>query len=348
MPSLIAGEAGAHDPDGTGHTAQNGTAHGFTHITHDKHADGAGVVNMLLLMLLTGLLFKLVVVPRCRHRVPYTVCLLFVGTLYGSLHVWSRMRYDTFGNFLEYDVTCDPTQNPTGTCASWFDTGGIAVIYEIAPHTLLFIFLPALIFESAFYTNTHIFVNNFVGILVMAMLGVVISISITASFVYLVPIIYTPQDDAITYASWGYGPAAIMVGSILSATDPVAVVALLKELGASEELGVLIEGESLLNDGTAYVAFLIAQAVTSSGFAENGLPTNSRHSPTIPNASVAGAPCHVNVSDTDQQSDFTASTEAYCARFTAADSVTLFVLLVGGGVVCGYIVGRIGAFSLDR
>ena len=42
-------------------------------------------------------------------------------------------------------------------------------------------------------------------------------------------------------------------GSILSATDPVAVVALLKSAGASPKLTILIVGESLLNDGTAMV-----------------------------------------------------------------------------------------------
>ena len=46
-----------------------------------------------------------------------------------------------------------------------------------------------------------------------------------------------------------------MMGSILSATDPVAVVALLKELGASISLNTLIEGESLLNDGVAMVFY---------------------------------------------------------------------------------------------
>ena len=51
--------------------------------------------------------------------------------------------------------------------------------------------------------------------------------------------------------------AALLYGSIISATDPVAVVALLKELGASRRLATLIEGESLLNDGTAMVVFLV-------------------------------------------------------------------------------------------
>ena len=48
-----------------------------------------------------------------------------------------------------------------------------------------------------------------------------------------------------------------MFGSIISATDPVAVVSLLKQLGASKRLSTMIEGESLLNDGTAMVAFTV-------------------------------------------------------------------------------------------
>ncbi len=49
---------------------------------------------------------------------------------------------------------------------------------------------------------------------------------------------------------------AFTLGAVLSATDPVAVVALLKELGASTKFNTLIEGEALLNDGTAMVFFL--------------------------------------------------------------------------------------------
>ena len=51
--------------------------------------------------------------------------------------------------------------------------------------------------------------------------------------------------------------AAVMFGAIISATDPVAVVSVLKELGASRTLSTLIEGESLINDGTAYVMFSV-------------------------------------------------------------------------------------------
>lgn len=51
--------------------------------------------------------------------------------------------------------------------------------------------------------------------------------------------------------------ACVLFGAIISATDPVAVVSLLKELGVSKRIGTLIEGESLLNDGTALVLFLV-------------------------------------------------------------------------------------------
>lgn len=49
---------------------------------------------------------------------------------------------------------------------------------------------------------------------------------------------------------------ALLLGGLLSATDPVAVVALLKELGASKKLSTIIEGESLMNDGYASSLFL--------------------------------------------------------------------------------------------
>ena len=60
----------------------------------------------------------------------------------------------------------------------------------------------------------------------------------------------------------GYGDdlswtEALALGCVLSATDPVAVVALLKDLGASVRFNTLVEGESLCNDGTAMVFFML-------------------------------------------------------------------------------------------
>ena len=56
---------------------------------------------------------------------------------------------------------------------------------------------------------------------------------------------------------------ALMFGGAFSATDPVATIALLKDLGAPEPVGVLIEGESLLNDGTGFVIFIAFEHAVS-------------------------------------------------------------------------------------
>jgi NhaP-type Na+/H+ or K+/H+ antiporter len=53
--------------------------------------------------------------------------------------------------------------------------------------------------------------------------------------------------------NWSW-TTSLLLGGLLSATDPVAVVALLKELGASKKLSTIIEGESLMNDG--YLIFI--------------------------------------------------------------------------------------------
>ena len=58
---------------------------------------------------------------------------------------------------------------------------------------------------------------------------------------------------------------AIVFGALIAATDPVAVVALFRELGVPRRLAVAVEGESLFNDGTAIVIFRIALVTAVSG-----------------------------------------------------------------------------------
>ena len=115
------------------------------------------------------------------------------------------------------------------------------------PHLLLMIFIPALIFESAFNSDWHIFKVEFVQTLIMA--GPML---IVATFLSAFMMTYI-----LGYTGTFTWEASLLFGSIVSATDPVAVVVLLKELGASKRLSTLIEGESLLNDGTAMVVFLV-------------------------------------------------------------------------------------------
>ena len=88
------------------------------------------------------------------------------------------------------------------------------------------------------------FIRN-VQALLMATVGVVFNVLIMGGFLKWC----LPYDW-----SWEF---SFMTSSILAATDPVAVVALLNELGASKTLSMLIEGESMMNDGTAIVLFLL-------------------------------------------------------------------------------------------
>lgn len=69
---------------------------------------------------------------------------------------------------------------------------------------------------------------------------------------YLTALVFNMVLGYESQISWN---SAVLYGAIASATDPVAVVALMKELGASRRLATLVEGESLLNDGTAMVVF---------------------------------------------------------------------------------------------
>ena len=60
-------------------------------------------------------------------------------------------------------------------------------------------------------------------------------------------------------------PLALVFGALISATDPVAVVALFRDLGVPKRLALLVEGESLFNDGTAIVVFNLVLAAALTG-----------------------------------------------------------------------------------
>ena len=111
------------------------------------------------------------------------------------------------------------------------------------------IFLPALIFESAFNADWFTFRRQFVKIILMAGPMLIFASFATALLMYYVLGFETVNNFTFV--------ACILFGTINSATDPVAVVSLLKALGVSKRISTLIEGESLLNDGTALVVFLV-------------------------------------------------------------------------------------------
>jgi Sodium/hydrogen exchanger family len=115
----------------------------------------------------------------------------------------------------------------------------------INPDVLATILLPLLIFASAFSSSVHVMQAECLQFLWLAVPMALIGALLAALYVqYVLPLGF----DFST---------ALLLGAIVSATDPIAVVAILRELGVSEKLGTMIEGESLMNDGSAYVLFVV-------------------------------------------------------------------------------------------
>jgi CPA1 family monovalent cation:H+ antiporter len=118
------------------------------------------------------------------------------------------------------------------------------------------VFLPGLIFEAAFHIEFREFWRNRLAITSLAVPGVVAATVLTA-------LILTPVASTLHFASGFNWREALVFGALISATEPIAVVAIFKNLGAPKRLAVLLDGESLLNDGTAIVFFTLSLALTA-------------------------------------------------------------------------------------
>lgn len=116
-------------------------------------------------------------------------------------------------------------------------------LINLSPELILEIFLPPLLFEAAWNIRWRSLRDSILPVVLFAVIGVIISV-VGIAF---------PLSQLTTLSL----STALLVGASLSATDPVSVVALFRELGASKRLTVLMEGESLFNDGVAVVAFTL-------------------------------------------------------------------------------------------
>jgi CPA1 family monovalent cation:H+ antiporter len=121
---------------------------------------------------------------------------------------------------------------------------------EITPQLVLVVLLPALVFEASYRLDFDKLRPSLLGVAILAGPGVLVSAGLVALFLSL-----------------GAGmPAteAFIVGAMLAATDPVAVIATFKRMSSPRRLATLVESESLFNDGTGIVAFTIAVSFVSS------------------------------------------------------------------------------------
>ncbi len=165
-----------------------------------------------------------------KFRIPYTVLLVIAGSLLVPL---SEIEFFSF-------ITS----------------------FQLTPELLFFVFLPVLIFESAYNIKVRSIRENKIAISLLAIVGLLVSTLFIGYIGY-----------------WGFQLLGLQIpllvtllfGAIISATDPVAVLALFKEFGAPHRLTLIFEGESLFNDGTAFAIFIVLLDVISHGY--HGYPT---------------------------------------------------------------------------
>src|SRR5712692_8237548 len=119
----------------------------------------------------------------------------------------------------------------------------------LTPDVILTLFLPALLFEGSLKIELRHIRTDLVPLLLLANLGVLIATLVAGFVVY-----YAVGMSLIV---------ALLFGSMVSATDPISVLSIFKEVAVDDRLSVLVEGESLLNDGTAVALFqiLLASAI---------------------------------------------------------------------------------------
>jgi CPA1 family monovalent cation:H+ antiporter len=123
---------------------------------------------------------------------------------------------------------------------------------DVSSDLILAILVPPLLFEATLQIKWEKLRKDLVLILLLAVLGTLLSTVIVGEIVTWV------LDIPLL--------AALAFGALISATDPVAVIAFFRNLGVSKRLQLLVEGESLFNDGVAIVLFTMAI-----GFAVSGL-----------------------------------------------------------------------------
>ena len=122
---------------------------------------------------------------------------------------------------------------------------------RVGPDILLIAFVPGLVFEAALTLDLAELRRRLLPVGLLVTVGVALTVVLIGSLAHL----------ALGFA-WADG---MLLGAILAATDPVAVVTLIRRVGAPGGLGAILEGESLLNDGTGVAAFSAVLATIVSG-----------------------------------------------------------------------------------
>ena len=202
--------------------------------------DAAPDMDLVVFLSVLAALFVVIAVGQPaaeRLRLPFTALLAVVGIVIGL----------AAGYLLRTDLTdaLDPVAQ------SILDL-------PVGAQTFLYVFLPTLLFQVALTLNLRRMLDDWVPILVMAVLAVVV-----ATFVIGLALMPFAAQPLVV---------CLLVGAIVATTDPSAVVSIFREIGAPARLTRLIEGESLLNDAAAIALFgvFVALALPGAGEAKLG------------------------------------------------------------------------------
>lgn len=195
-----------------------------------------------LLLTIGGLIIGAILKSLLKHsRLPYTVGLFAIGIILGVMN-----RTGVFQSLPELH-------------------DAVSSVANINPDLILYLFLPILIFDAAYELNLHIFKKTLANATLLAAPGLIICMLLTGALIMGVAT-FIPGFESWTWAF------ALMFGALISATDPVAVVALLHELKTSKRFSTLVDAESLLNDGTSIVCFMLFFGAYAAGETTHASP----------------------------------------------------------------------------
>ncbi len=181
-----------------------------------------------------------------RLRLPYSVILAVLGILIGSGALF----------FMRTDLT--DALNPVAEAILGL---------PIRSNIFLYVFLPTLLFQATLGMNLRRMLDDWVPILVLAVVAVVVA---TLSVGY-----------ALSWASTLPLAACLLVGAIVSTTDPSAVVSIFRSISAPRRLARIIEGESLLNDAAAIALFGLFMGFVMLGASDPSLGDALRRFPLL-------------------------------------------------------------------
>src|ERR1700730_11765447 len=161
-----------------------------------------------------------------RLSIPYAVVLAVVGIAIGGA---ANLPFASHPGNIISDVV------------SWLHDFGLSA------ESLLYVFLPALLFEAALNVDVRQLSDEVAPVLLLAVIGVIVC-------TFIVGLALWPISSVGVLA-------CVILGAIIATTDPVAVVGIFHDIGAPRRLSTLVQGESLFNDAAAIAIYSLVVAM---------------------------------------------------------------------------------------